>query len=440
LQVQKAKPGCKLVKSLFKKYEEIPKDWNIQIFQDYVFLKHGYAFDSNDFIDGDGIKVIKIGEMQSNGTVNFSKAEKISFKNADKYKEFIIKKEDILMALTGATLGKTSIITTNEQLLQNQRVGNIFPISEKILDKKYLFFILRSKFIQNQIWSFVTALAQPNIGKSELNKIKFHIPNMITEQQKIASILSNVNNLINSFDNIIESTKKLKKGMMHQLLTKGIGHKKFKEINFHFGKIINIPEIWKLGKLRKYTLKIGSGITPRGGSKSYKTSGIPLIRSQNVHFDGLKLDDVAFIPKEIHENMKNTKLDVHDVLLNITGASIGRCTYVPDHLKEGNVNQHVCIIRPKKDVDYRFLTHLLSTKFMQDIINSSQAGLSRQGLNFEEIGNFLIPIPHIDEQKEITFILNNMSSRINHLESTKSSLQILKKGLMQKLLTGQLRV
>ena len=124
--------------------------------------------------------------------------------------------------------------------------------------------------------------------------------------------------------------------------------------------------VWPVDRIKDHVWKIGSGITPSGGAASYLDTGIPLLRSQNVHFDGLRLDDVAYIAEETHEEMSGTKLRPRDVLLNITGASIGRCALVPDGFGEGNVNQHVCIIRPAAKLNYKFLTCCLSAPWGQD--------------------------------------------------------------------------
>ncbi|MDE2591117.1 MAG: restriction endonuclease subunit S, partial [Patescibacteria group bacterium] len=209
---------------------------------------------------------------------------------------------------------------------------------------------------------------------------------------------------------------------------------------FKRSKFGNIPQEWEIVKLRESTSKIGSGITPLGGSQVYDKVGISFIRSQNVHFDGLHLDDVAFISRKIHDELKNTKLRPLDVLLNITGASIGRCTYLPEDFGEGNVNQHVCIIRTTEKLNPIFLAKYLSQPIMQNRINSAQAGLSRQGLTFKEIADFDIVLPPVAEQKKITSILSNIDSLIQKRQEYKSKLETLKKGLMQKLLTGQIRV
>ena len=106
-----------------------------------------------------------------------------------------------------------------------------------------------------------------------------------------------------------------------------------------------IPEDWEIVKLNSVTEKVGSGTTPTGGETVYKREGKPFIRSQNVGWGCFLLDDLFFLPDAIHAKMLSTELKLNDVLLNITGASIGRCAVVDKKIAGGNVNQHVCIIR-----------------------------------------------------------------------------------------------
>ena len=113
------------------------------------------------------------------------------------------------------------------------------------------------------------------------------------------------------------------------------------------------------------TNKVGSGVTPKGGAEIYLEEGIPLIRSQNVYNDGFQLKDVAYISNDIHENMSGSKVVQGDVLLNITGGSIGRSYYVSDEFDEANVNQHVCIIRPNDHIITEFLHAFLISKIGQ---------------------------------------------------------------------------
>ena len=106
-----------------------------------------------------------------------------------------------------------------------------------------------------------------------------------------------------------------------------------------------LPSGWSWSRIGEVCSKTGSGSTPRGGQAAYKHAGIPFLRSQNVYDDGLRLEDVAFIDADTHARMAGTQVRPKDLLLNITGGSIGRCCRVPDDFGEANVSQHVAILR-----------------------------------------------------------------------------------------------
>ena len=195
----------------------------------------------------------------------------------------------------------------------------------------------------------------------------------------------------------------------------------------------DIPKSWFIRKLGECTEKVGSGVTPNGGSKAYVETGIPLIRSQNILSGKLKLDDVAYITQAQHDKMKGSKLHARDVLLNITGASIGRCAVLPDNFDEGNVNQHVCIIRTTNVLDPSFCGFFLNSSFGQKQIWSLQAGGNREGLNFQQIKSFAIITPPIFEQQKIAEVLSTVDKKIDLIDQKIAETEKLKTGLMQKL-------
>ncbi len=200
-----------------------------------------------------------------------------------------------------------------------------------------------------------------------------------------------------------------------------------------------IPEDWNVIQLGNLSLKIGSGKTPKGGESVYKASGRPLVRSQNVGWGSLLLDDIAFIDEETHETFKGTEINEKDVLLNITGASIGRCAVADKRVAKGNVNQHVCIIRANVTLIPFFLSSFILSRKGQNLIDSFQAGGNRQGLNFEQIRSFLVPLPPLPEQQNIAQILSTWDKSIALTEQLIAKKQERKKGLMQQLLTGKKR-
>lgn len=205
-----------------------------------------------------------------------------------------------------------------------------------------------------------------------------------------------------------------------------------------------IPEHWEVKRLKHTVSKVGSGVTPRGGAEVYQKEGIPLLRSQNIYSDGIRLDDVAYINKEIHDSMKNSKVFPKDVLLNITGGSIGRTFYVEEWLGEANVNQHVCIIRPNENIDYKFLYFILKSKIGQEQILHEQTGSGREGLNFEALKNFYIPFVTIKEQQSIVDFIESETTRIDaKIEDTQKLIELLKEyrtALISEVVTGKVKV
>ena len=198
-----------------------------------------------------------------------------------------------------------------------------------------------------------------------------------------------------------------------------------------------VPNGWELNNLGRLATKIGSGVTPKGGSNAYKLSGIPLIRSQNVLWGSLDLSDVAYIDEDQHKKMKGSIVYKNDVLLNITGASIGRSAV--SHLNEANVNQHVCIIRSDA-LEPEYLKSFLLSFYGQKQIEQFQAGGNRQGLNFEQIKSFKLPVPPLPEQQKIALILSTWDKAITTTEKLIETSKQQKKALMQHLLTGNKRL
>ena len=177
-----------------------------------------------------------------------------------------------------------------------------------------------------------------------------------------------------------------------------------------------LPNGWKKVKLGDTCEKIGSGSTPKGGREVYLTSGIPIIRSQNVLNGFLNLQDVACISEEQHVKMKGTWVYPGDILLNITGASIGRSCVVPQSVKTANVNQHVCIIRLKKSVDSEYVCNVILSDEFQKQIELLSVGGGRQGLNFQQIASMQIVLPPIEDQKKIAATLSVWDSAIEKME------------------------
>ncbi len=172
----------------------IPIDWKIVKFEDVAELRHGYQFRNYDFTE-EGIKIVKITHIKGEGQVDISNCSYIDKSRLDNFKKFIIDKGDILLALTGATIGKFARYEEEETVLQNYRVGNFFPLDYDVLSKDYLYYYLSSNYFFHQILARQTQSAQQNIGKDEINNMSIILPS-INEQKEIANTLSNLDKKI----------------------------------------------------------------------------------------------------------------------------------------------------------------------------------------------------------------------------------------------------
>lgn len=202
---------------------------------------------------------------------------------------------------------------------------------------------------------------------------------------------------------------------------------------------------YPISRLSYHVAKVGSGKTPSGGANVYQDSGVIFLRSQNIKNDGIYLEDVAYISEEIDGEMRNSRVMPRDVLLNITGASIGRCAIAPIDLPLANVNQHVCIIRPMKHLAPEYLHILMLTPRMQGVIRSEAFSAGREGLNFESIRNFQIPVPDNKQvQLELAEKIASISLRDQNILAVNGRsidrLQEYRSALITAAVTGQINV
>ena len=169
-----------------------------------------------------------------------------------------------------------------------------------------------------------------------------------------------------------------------------------------------IPENWAWVRLGNLCAKIGAGSTPKGGKAVYKENGILFLRSQNVYNNGLRLEKAAFIEPAVDKSMAGSRVESLDLLLNITGASIGRCAIVPPEIWRANVNQHVLILRCIDKSMVEFVHTCIVAPFTFKHIMALQVGATKEGLSAQNASRLLLPIPPYAEQQRIVTTLNTV--------------------------------
>ena len=428
----------------------IPQDWSVSRLKFEVDMVLGKMLEDKEPKNNDGdytlepyLKSRNIGMLQL-----FNKLDELDrmWFNSKEKSIYELHDGDLVMN-EGGDVGKVSLWknTGFKCYIQNS-VHKLTPHRDTLnsIFLQYLIFYITNKGYFNTV---VNPISITHLTKEKLAETPILLPSLY-EQQAIASYLDRkmemIDASITSINTQIEELKSYQQSIISEAVTKGLNpNVPIKDSGVEW--IGQIPKDWNIIKLAFLTNKIGSGKTPTGGAEVYTDDGVMFIRSQNVYNDGLITDNVSFISDEINNTMLNSKVEYQDVLLNITGGSIGRSCYISDININANVNQHVCIIRCKKEkLNPEFLHYLLVSTFIQNQIRACQTGSNRDELNFEQIGKFITTLPSLIEQKEIVKYLDSIISKIdvsvNSLENQRDDLNALKQSVISEAVTGQIDV
>ena len=256
-------------------------------------------------------------------------------------------------------------------------------VNPEVLDRRYFAYLLRSNSFVNLAVSSTAGSKMPRMNKKTLLNAVFPIPSLELQHQRI-DLLSSIEKARTKAELLIQQLDTLVKSRFIEM----------------FGDSVE-ENRWARITLASLCTKLGSGATPRGGKAAYKTSGIPLIRSMNVHNGYFESKDLAYIDEIQAKKLDNVTLHKGDVLLNITGASVARSCLLPDYLAGGRVNQHVSIVRCDPN---RMLPRVLNSIFTSDsyqrflLEHSRMAGATREAITKDDLETMTVPLPPLSLQ------------------------------------------
>ncbi len=358
----------------------------------------------------------------------------------------IIEANDIVLRLTDLQNDQKSLRVG----LSNER-GIITSAYVTLRNKssnlpKFFYYYLHSFDISKGFYGMGAGVRQ-GLNWEELKHLELLSP-PIEEQSRIATYLdtqcAHIDSVIERTKQSIEEYKKLKQAVITQAVTKGVrGKREMKDSGVEW--IGEIPKEWTISKIKYGVSKVGSGKTPRGGAETYADSGVLFLRSQNVYDTGLNLESPTYITEEVDEEMKSTRVQPNDVLLNITGGSIGRCCIFPNTISKANVNQHVSIIRVVDSVfTPEYMHYFWISAVGKTSISLYQTGGNREGMSADAIINTPIMMISISEQNEIAAYLDQKCAEIDTLITKKeqflTELESYKKSMIYEYVTGKKEV
>ncbi|MCG8207301.1 restriction endonuclease subunit S [Tenacibaculum finnmarkense] len=401
--------------------KNIPSDWELKKLGEIAKTFAGGTPKRSiaEYYNGT-IPWIKSGEVNNDSIITSSEfVTELALKESSTR---LIKPNSILIAMYGATAGKVGVLKvlgcSNQAVLAvNSEIENLSNV--------FLYHYLKKCTVE--LLNLCQGSGQPNLSKAIVDNLKIPLP-PLKEQQKIAEILSTVDAKISIIDAQISETQNLKKGLMQSLLSKGIGHTEFKK-----SALGEIPKSWEVVKLGELLNNIKGGGTPSKDIPEYWKSEIPWATVKDLKKLILN-DTIDYISKIGLENSASNLIPAWTLIIS-TRMAVGKAVFAT---KDVSINQDLKALFPKDNLDKFFLFHWFF--FNSDNILNLASGSTVKGIRLEVLKGLTFALPPLKEQEKIASILNSVDEKLGVLSEKKSYYQNLKKGLMQQLLTGLVRV
>ena len=309
---------------------EIPEEWYISKLSELAQIKRGASprpiNNPKWFSEKKNVGWIRISDVTKTKKYLNSTEQYLSDEGVAKSR--LVKPNDLIMSIC-ATVGKPIILNIDACIHDGFILFDDLNNSKIITD--YLYYLLQKK--EEEFKGMGQTGTQANLNTNIVGSTLIAIPT-IKEQKKIASILSTVDKQIDNVDALIEKNKELKKGLMQTLLTKGIGHTKFKKT-----EIGEIPEEWEVKKVEDICEVKGGKRLPKGYQLEDEDNAFPYIRVADMYMGGIKQDDIKYVPRDIVDKIKNYKISKDDLFISVAG-TLGIVGQVPDELDGANLTEN----------------------------------------------------------------------------------------------------
>ena len=415
----------------------VPEEWEVVNLQAVGKVKSSKRVYQSDYVEK-GIPFFRSKEI-----IELSKNQNPSVElyiENDKYTEFkekfgVPEKKDLLITSVG-TIGKVWISDGRDFYYKD---GNLtqFTSNGKV-DIEFVKHLFNSDVLVKQYMGQSYGSAQVALTIEKLNKFLIPFPS-VDEQNRIAEILSTTDAHIEKLEKTIEDYQLLKKGMMKKLLTEGIGHTEFKET-----EIGRIPMAWKVVELESVADKVKDNSFIDGDwieKEHIKESGIRLIQTGNIGIGRfVEKEDKKFISEESFEMLNCKEVLPNDILICRMAEPTGRSCIIPKLNKKMITSVDCVMLRVNEEhFDNRFINYYLNSEISLKYSLINQQGTTRKRITRKKLAKLNVPVPSINEQKQIADILRVIDSRIELFSSEGNDFKQLKKYLMEKLLTGKIR-
>ncbi|MBT2100457.1 restriction endonuclease subunit S [Enterobacter asburiae] len=420
----------------------VPTGWLITELKRYSWVKGGYAFSSDSFISF-GEPVIRIGDISQDGSINLENCKYVSHILAKQSRSYTVRNGELLMAMTGATIGKAGFYECEFPALINQRVG-LFKVLDNLMHYRFLWYTLKSYGYQEYIKLTAFGGAQPNISDVGMVGYRTTVPSL-QEQSRIASFLDHetakIDNLIEKQQQLIELLKEKRQAVISHAVTKGLnpdvpmkdsGVEWLGEVPAHWG-VMPVKYVCAL-------IKDGTHLPP-----PRVENGIPLLSVRNIIGGVFQFrDDDSQISHKDYKSLCSSFIPKKDdVLLAIVGATLGKVALVPE-MDSFHIQRSLGVFRTNKLIHPQHLSYIFESKDFQNLLWENAGFSAQPGIYLGTLSNFCVPIPPVTEQLKISEFITATVDKLDLLITQASKLigliQERRTALISAAVTGKIDV
>lgn len=352
---------------------------------------------------------------------------------------------DVVLTMMG-TIGKCAVFPDDaEPGLMDSHLLKIQP-DPRVVDRSYLRLVIQAEqVVGRQVVRMSHGSIMSGLSSGIVRRLRVPVPSL-PEQRRIATILDTADEAIRRTEQLIAKLEQMKRGLLYDLLTRGIDEngelRDRKRDSTQHSPIGQCPAHWGFVRLQDVTAHVTKGATPTTFGFSWADSeGVVFLRSECVRDGSFSLEGSERISLAAHRAMQRSQILPGDLLMTITGY-IGRSCIYPTSMPEGNINQHIARIRvlPGSNVDPGFVMWALQDRRQRALLERDLTGLAYPQISLAQVQAIPLPVPPMVEQLQIAGILDAHESRIRQESALLAKLRLLKRGLMDDLLTGRVRV
>lgn len=423
--------------------ENLPKGWVETDLGSLVHLLGGFAFKSKDYVSQQrGFPIIRMGNISKNFCIVWNLKKQVYFPKDRKgeVEKYLLSPNDLLICLTdlsgkGEYLGTVALMDKNVPAFLNQRVSKfIFP--ESLLDKKFLFYQLRSFRFRTYMTEDISGTLQRNTNHSYIQAFRFLLP-PLPEQNRIVAKLDTLFASLDSTKARLEKIPQLLKNFRQAVLTQAVTGKLTEE--WREGRELGEWEIRKLGDL---LLDVKYGTSKKS---DYKTAGVPILRIPNIK-EG-KIDDADLKYSKLDEKeFEKLKLKKGDVLIIRSNGSltiVGRSAIIGEKHSSWAYAGYLVRLRPCSKIIGNYLNFLLkSNELREQIVEKARSTNGVNNINSQEIKDLEIPFTSLEEQHEIVRRVESLFAKADAIEQQyqklKEKVDTLPQAILAKAFRGEL--